>query len=128
MKKYEAICVEGIQELMDIFYAKIRVDKSGVGKIFNDKIGTSDESWEKHKLKIAGFWQGMLLNLGDYSGAPLKAHLDLPPFPREFFEIWLELFEESLRHVFCEEIAMQILQRARGIADRFQLMLYEIGH
>lgn len=128
MEKYDTICIEGIQKLMDIFYAKIRADKSGVGKIFNDKIGTSDAVWEKHKLKIANFWQGMLLNIGDYSGQPLKAHLDLPPFPREFFDIWLELFEESLKQVFCDAVAEEILQKAQMIAQRFQFMLYESGH
>ncbi len=36
--KYQEICVEGIMKLMDIFYDKIRKDKSGLGKIFNNKI------------------------------------------------------------------------------------------
>ena len=45
MEKYSEICVEGIDLLMDIFYAKIRVDKSGVGDIFNNQIGTEDVSW-----------------------------------------------------------------------------------
>lgn len=128
MEKYNTICAEGIQKLMDIFYAKIRIDESGVGKIFNDKIGTSDAAWEQHKLKIANFWQGMLLDIGNYSGQPLKAHLDLPPFPREFFDIWLSLFEESLKQVFCDGVAEEILQKAQTIAQRFQFMLYESGH
>ena len=94
--KHETLCVEGIERLMDIFYAKIRTDTNGVGEIFNNAIGTSDAEWEAHKKKIANFWQGMLLGMGDYQGQPLKAHLDLPRFPREFFGIWLGLFEESL--------------------------------
>ena len=126
--QYQTICTEGIDLLMDIFYAKIRADKNGVGDIFNKAIGTSDEQWEAHKKKISSFWQGMLLGIGDYKGQPVKAHLDLPPFPREFFSIWLELFEESLHKVFSPEIAMQILQRAQLIAERFQYMRYESGH
>lgn len=85
MEKYDEICVESIDLLMDIFYAKIRADKSGVGEVFNNKIGTEDILWEKHKRKIANFWYGMLLNIGDYSGAPLKAHLDLPLFQENFY-------------------------------------------
>lgn len=126
--QYQTICVEGINQLMDIFYAKIRADKNGVGDVFNKAIGTSDEQWEAHKKKISNFWQGMLLGIGDYRGQPMKAHLDLPPFPREFFNIWLGLFEESLNKVFSPEISMQILQRAQMIAGRFQYMLYESGH
>ncbi|WP_299546467.1 group III truncated hemoglobin [uncultured Helicobacter sp.] len=128
MQKFDVICKEAIDILMNIFYAKIRTDKNGVGEIFNSVIGRNDEAWEIHKRKIANFWQGMLLGEGDYSGVPLKAHLDLPPFPREYFEIWLELFDESLKEVFCESVAKQILERAQMIAQRFKFMLYENKH
>ena len=128
MQKFDVICKEAIDILMDIFYAKIRNNKNGVGEIFNNAIGRSDEAWEIHKRKISNFWQGMLLGEGNYSGAPLKTHLDLPPFPREYFEIWLELFDESLKEVFCERVAKQILERAQMIAQRFKFMLYENKH
>ena len=126
--KYQEICVEGIMKFMDIVYAKLRNDKSGLGKIFNNKIGEGEEEWRGHKAKIANFWQGMLLGSGDYSGQPMKAHLELPPFPRELFSTWLGLFEESLGQVFEDNVANNILHRARMIADRFQYMLYENGH
>ena len=114
---------------MDIFYNKVRFDKRGLGDVFNAKIGSDDMAWEKHKAKIATFWQGMLLNSGDYSGHPLKAHLDLPPFPRELFAVWLELFKQSLESVYAKEehIAM-IIERAEMIAKRFMFMLYESGY
>lgn len=128
MAKHSEISLEGITKLMDIFYAKIRTDKTGLGDIFNSKVGTTDEAWDKHKKKIASFWEGMLLGTGSYGGQPMKAHLDLPPFPREFFNTWLGLFDESLKQVFSDEIAAQILQRAGMIAGRFQYMLYESGH
>ncbi len=128
MQKYGAICTEGINKLMDIFYTRIRTDSSGLGDIFNTAIGTSDEQWDAHKKKIGNFWQGMLLGTGDYKGQPMKTHLNLPPFPREFFATWLGLFETSLHQVFTPEIAEQILQKAQMIAGRFQYMLYESGH
>ena len=59
MERYSTVCEEGIDLLMDIFYAKIRADKNGVGDIFNNKIGTSDERWEVHKKKIGEFWRGV---------------------------------------------------------------------
>lgn len=121
----EEITIEKINKLMDIFYNRIRADKNGLGDIFNNKIGTSNEEWDKHKEKISNFWQGMLLGTGNYSGQPMKAHLDLPPFPREFFDLWLSFFEESLSQVFSQETSIEILQRAKIIASRFQYMLYE---
>ena len=126
--KHQEINTQAIEKLMDVFYAKIRADKSGVGDIFNTAIGTSDEQWNTHKQKIANFWSGLLLGIGDYNGQPLKAHLDLPPFPREFFGIWLRLFEGSLDSLFEESPKTQILQKAQMIAQRFQVMLYEMPH
>lgn len=123
--KYDSINMDGISALMEIFYEKIRADKSGLGEIFNGKIGTDEESWDKHKAKIASFWQGMLLGQGDYNGQPMKAHIDLPPFKRELFGVWLGLFEESLNIVFAPQIANEILNKARGIAQRFEYMIFE---
>lgn len=123
--KYDSINMDGINALMEIFYEKIRADKSGLGEIFNEKIGTDEESWDKHKAKIASFWQGMLLGQGDYNGQPMKAHIDLPPFKRELFGVWLGLFEESLNIVFAPQIAKEILNKARGIAQRFEYMIFE---
>lgn len=123
--KYNEINMSGINALMEIFYEKIRKDKNGLGDIFNTKIGTDEISWDKHKAKIASFWQGMLLGEGDYNGQPMKAHLDLPPFKRELFSIWLALFEDSLNVVFEKNIAESILNKARGIATRFEYMIFE---
>ncbi|EKH5421146.1 truncated hemoglobin Ctb, partial [Campylobacter coli] len=116
-----------IGKLMELFYDKIRKDKD-LGPIFNNAIGTSDEAWKEHKAKIGNFWAGMLLGEGDYIGQPLKKHLDLPPFPQEFFGIWLGLFEESLDKIYNnEEMKNVILQRAQMIASHFQNMLYRFG-
>lgn len=123
--KHNEINMDGINALMEIFYEKIRADKSGLGEIFNARIGTDEPSWDKHKAKIASFWQGMLLGSGDYNGQPMKAHLELPPFKRKLFGAWLGLFEESLNIVFEPQIAEDILNKARGIAQRFEYMIFE---
>ena len=121
------ITQEKIQKLMDVFYARIRVHKE-LGEIFNRAIGTSDEQWEAHKKKIGNFWMGMLLGEGDYQGNPMKAHIELPPFPRELFSAWLGLFEECLHQIFDQKDTDFILQKAQVIAQRFQYMLYEVRH
>ena len=125
MNKYDVICDEGIDLLMEVFYAKIRADEKGVGAIFNKAVGITDEVWAVHKKKIGEFWRGMLLGTGNFRGNPPQAHLNLPPFPKEYFDIWLDLFEESLNQVFTEVPAAQILQRAQMIAAGFKTMLYQ---
>lgn len=114
--------------VFDIKLAKVRTDKGELGEIFRDKIGTDDESWEKHKQKIGAFWGGVFLGEQEYRGAPLRAHLDLPPFPRELFSIWLNLFAQSVQQIFEAPCARQILQRAQAIAERFQYVLYDMPH
>ena len=121
--KYDTINKEAIDGLMEIFYEKIRRHKE-LGAIFNAKVGTSDEEWTAHKAKISNFWQGMLLGEGDYSGQPMKAHLELPSFPQKLFDEWLKLFEMSLDIVFTEENKAIILQKAQMIAQNFQRVLY----
>lgn len=121
------ITQEKIQKLMDVFYAKIRNHRE-LGEIFNNAIGTEDEKWEAHKKKIGNFWMGMLLGEGDYQGNPMKAHIELPPFPRELFDAWLGLFDECLLTIFEPSDTQIILQKAQMIASRFQYMLYEVKH
>lgn len=126
--KYQEITKQGINKLMDSFYAKVRADTGELGKIFRDTIGDDDESWEKHKAKISAFWGGIFLGEQEYRGAPLRAHLDLPPFPRELFAQWLNLFAQSVQQIFEAPCAQQILQRAQAIAARFQYVLYDMPH
>lgn len=121
--KRDTIDKAGIDELMELFYEQIRRHKE-LGAIFNAKVGTSDEKWTAHKAKISNFWQGMLLGEGDYDGQPMRAHLELPPFPQELFGEWLRLFEASLDKVFTEANKGIILQKAQMIAQNFQRVLY----
>ncbi|RDU65329.1 hypothetical protein CQA53_06540 [Helicobacter didelphidarum] len=127
--KYNEINPESIAKLMEIFYNKIRKNQE-LGAIFNAKVGTDEESWKAHKEKIASFWRANLLGeQGVYNGYPLKAHLELDPFPREYFHIWLSLFDESLKEVYHNpQCQAQILQRAKTIAQRFQKMIYDFPH
>ncbi|ALV24470.1 group III truncated hemoglobin [Campylobacter iguaniorum] len=121
--RHKAINEASINDLMEVFYEKIRVDKD-LGEIFNHAVGTSDEAWEAHKQKIGGFWSSVLLGSGVYTGNPLQKHFELPPFPREFFSIWLGLFEESLDEIYSQECKAVILQKAQMVANRFMNMLY----
>ncbi len=121
--KSNEIDKKSIDKLMQIFYEKVRKDEH-LGPIFNAKVGTSDEEWAKHKDKISNFWQGMLLGQGNYTGQPMKAHIELDPFPREYFDIWLNLFSQSLDSVFNEENKQIILTRAQMIARNFQNIMY----
>ncbi|RDU58463.1 group III truncated hemoglobin [Helicobacter sp. MIT 99-5507] len=121
---YSDINKESIDKLMDIFYDKIKSDNN-LGPIFKSKIGESKEAWDKHKDKISNFWQGQILGEGNYRRQPMKTHIELPPFPQEFFNIWLDLFSQSLDLVFDDNCKAVFLKRAQMIANSFQNMIYK---
>lgn len=121
---YSDINKESIDKLMNIFYDKIKSDNN-LGPIFKSKIGESKEAWDKHKDKISNFWQGQILGEGNYRGQPMKTHIELPPFPQEFFNIWLDLFSQSLNLVFDDNCKDVFLKRAQMIANSFQNMIYK---
>ena len=125
--KYDKITEASIDELMEIFYEKIREDNRGLGEIFNAKISTDDESWKAHKAKIANFWYVMMLGSGNFAGNPMKAHADLmeeKPFKPEMFDFWLGLFKESLNKLYTDEVADDFHARAAGIGQRFKYLLF----
>lgn len=127
--KYDKVTEASIDELMEIFYEKVREDDRGLGKIFNDKIGTDNEKWKAHKAKIANFWYGMMLGTGDFAGNPMRAHADLKEetdFGMEMFDFWLELFKESLGEVYESDVADDFYARAAGIGQRFRYMLFGV--
>ena len=125
MKETE-ITREGIEKLMEVFYERIRRHKN-LGPIFNAKIGTGEPEWTAHKAKIGRFWAWMMLGEHGYNGNPMIAHIQLPPFPQEFFEEWLELFEECLNQVFEPQCVEIYIQRARMIASNLQRGIYGGG-
>ena len=122
--KYTEINEEGIEKLMDIFYAKIRVHKE-LGPIFNGAVGTDDASWERHKEKIAKFWKTMLLNKNLYMGNPVQPHINLLPFDIKLFDVWLNLFKECLNEVFEEKATNHYYEVADNIGRNFKAVLFQ---
>ncbi|WP_295159776.1 group III truncated hemoglobin [uncultured Brachyspira sp.] len=122
--KYTEINVEGIEKLMDIFYARIRTHEQ-LGPIFNGAVGIDDESWERHKEKISKFWRTMLLNERLYMGNPVQPHINLLPFDIKMFDIWLSLFKECLNEVFEEKAADKYYEVADNVGKNFKAVLFQ---
>src|SRR5438067_6939789 len=89
----EQIPAEEICELVDRFYAKVRLDPE-IGPIFNATI----DDWPAHLSLLKNFWSTVLLMDRSYKGDPLSKHLPLMLDPPHFAR-WLELFEETAREV-----------------------------
>ena len=115
MREQTGIDEDMIEQLVRGFYARIRSD-SLLGPIFDPRI----HDWERHLQRMCAFWSSVVLSSGVYHGQPMRMHLPLPVDARHF-DHWLELFEQTARDLFSEEIAQYFMERARRIALSLEL-------
>ncbi|WP_299813425.1 group III truncated hemoglobin [Tardiphaga sp.] len=109
------ITEESIALMVRTFYARAREDAL-IGPIFDHAVA----DWEHHLSQISDFWSSMLLRTGRYDGRPMRPHLMLP-LTSAHFDRWLALFEPTAREIFSADVAAGIIQRARRIADSFEM-------
>ncbi|HXS12014.1 MAG TPA: group III truncated hemoglobin [Acidobacteriaceae bacterium] len=114
MQTSHPISREEISDLVDRFYAKVRLD-SDIGPIFNAAI----DDWPAHLSLLKDFWSTVLLTERRYKGDPLSKHLELSLDPAHFAR-WLALFAETAREVMTPEHAGIIIGKSHRIAENFK--------
>ena len=110
---------EAIGELVDAFYAKIRVDPE-LGPVFEKAIS----DWGPHLQTMRRFWSSVMLTSGRYKGNPVAAHKRVAGIEFHLFERWLALFDATCRELFDDEIAAEFNTKAKRIAESLQLALF----
>ena len=111
------ITEQEISELVDRFYAKVRLDTE-IGPIFNETV----EDWDVHLHLLKDFWSTVLLGTGRYKGSPPVAHFKLP-IEDKHFERWLALFEETADEVMRPLHAELVVEKAHHIAENMKRVL-----
>jgi hemoglobin len=114
MQAPHQITREEISDLVDRFYAKVRLDPE-IGPIFNAAI----DDWPGHLSLLKDFWSTVLLTERSYKGDPLSKHLELSLDPAHFAR-WLTLFAETAREVMSTEHAEIIIGKSHRIAENFK--------
>ena len=110
-----------ISVLVDTFYSRIRADRL-IGPIFEETIR---DNWEHHLGKMKDFWASVALNAGRYSGEPTPAHKKLLEVQPWHFDVWLELFEETLRDTApTTEAVAYFMDHAGQIAKGLQIAMF----
>ena len=104
-----------IERLVRGFYNRAREDEL-LGPIFNGAV----VDWEHHIANIADFWSSIVLRTGRYGGRPMRPHLMLP-LRGEHFDRWLLLFEKTAKEQYTGDVADVFIDRARRIADSFEM-------
>lgn len=117
MLDQSTITPEEISELVDRFYAKVRIDAE-IGPIF---IAAVDD-WPTHLSVLKDFWSTVLLTERRYKGDPLAKHIPLSLDPTHF-ERWLALFAETAREVMPPAHAALVIAKSQRIAENFKLAI-----
>lgn len=115
---------EEVIQLVNFFYEKVNRDEL-LSPIFNQIAKTN---WEKHLPKMYDFWSALLLGENNYSGNPMKIHVDLSiktNLTHIQFNRWLHLFNETIDEHFIGEKSVEAKTRAKNIA---RLMLLKINN
>ena len=103
-----------ISNLVDTFYAKVRIDPD-IGPIFNAIVG----DWPHHLATLKDFWSTVLLTTGRYKGDPMMTHLQLP-LDADHFDRWLALFAETATEVLSLDHATLVIAKSKRIAQNFK--------
>ncbi len=109
---------EDVSLLVHSFYAKIRKHDI-LGPIFNRSI--PDDRWSAHLEKLTDFWESHLFGVAKFRGSPPIAHQRMDIKERNtinqtHFEIWLQLWFQTLDELFKGERAEDAKERARQMS------------
>lgn len=110
--------LDDIKQLVDEFYNRVKQNPL-IGPIF---IGVIKDNWPAHLEKLYRFWQTVLLSEPTYSGSPFKPHSKLP-IEQKHFDVWLELFYQTINEYFKGEKAEEAKLRATKMAEMFLLKI-----
>ena len=118
MPSFDSITEPAIGALVSGFYGKARRDPM-IGPLFEAAV----EDWDEHLSKLCDFWSSVMLTTGLYKGNPMAAHLKHPIEP-EFFDRWLDLWDETTQEIFPPAEAAQFSLKAERIAESLKLALF----
>lgn len=109
-----------ISTLVDTFYTRVRSHPI-LGPVFD--VAISD--WEPHLATMKDFWASVALGAGRYSGRPLPKHAQHKHIQQWHFNLWLALFEQTLRDTAPTQGAVDyFMERANRIAQSLQYALF----
>jgi len=110
-----------ISQLVDEFYDRIHAHGE-LGPIFTQALGGN---WDTHLTHMKSFWRSVALGTGEYSGRPVPKHKALPGIEPHHFELWLNLFEQTLNDIApTSAVPPFFMERATRIGLSLQLAIF----
>ena len=112
-----------IEKLVDIFYNKVKADKS-LNYFFTE---VAHVNWEKHLHIMYNFWENILFFSGNYKGNPMHLHhhlSEITNIKRKHFQRWNSIFSTTVNELFEGEKAELIKKRASNISSIMQKNIF----
>ncbi|MFT6219901.1 MAG: hemoglobin [Myxococcota bacterium] len=73
------------------------------------------------------FWHSLMIYSRKHKDSPMRKRKDLPTFPEEKFDKWLELFSKTASNLYEDDIAKKFIEKSQLIAKRLKSCLYHCG-
>lgn len=111
-----------IEQLMHDFYELLLKDEV-VGFLFTEVVPLD---LDEHLPRLSDFWEDQLLGTNNYSGNPMRVHMDLhrkSQLKKEHFDTWLKHFNQTVDAQFAGPKAHLAKERALSIATVLQIKL-----
>ena len=112
---------EDLYLILSEFYKKLLANKEM--QHFFEKF-KHKATLETHLSVLVDFWDNILFYTGTYNKNAMQPHIKLhqkKPFTKQHFEIWLELFNQSVDDHFKGNNVQTIKNRALSIATIMQI-------
>ncbi len=112
-----------IEKLVDIFYVKVKEDKS-LNYFFTE---VAHVNWEKHLQIMYNFWENILFFSGNYKGNPMHLHhhlSEITSIEKKHFQRWNKIFSSTVNELFEGEKAELIKKRASNISSIIQKNIF----
>lgn len=114
----ETLDRDALYLLVCTFYERVRRDPM-LHPIFDRRIAA--DAWPHHLERMTEFWSSVLLGSRSFVGNPMAKHAALhdivPGFGAAHFDHWLGLFEETVRGLFADPVADEVMLRARNMGE-----------
>jgi hemoglobin len=116
MELNTAITEESIRLMVDTFYDRVRKDEV-LGPVFDHAL---HGKWDEHLPRMVDFWSTVLLGTGRFQGNVYGKHMVLTGISAEHFVRWLSVFKDTVKQLYNDEKAAEIVLVADRIAGSLQ--------
>ncbi len=115
-----------IEKLVNTFYERVKNNET-ISHYFTQVVKVK---WERHLPVMYDFWENVLFYSGSYAGNPMRVHKTINKrhnFADKDFDVWIELFIQTIDQLFEGEKAELARQRAISIATVMKLKILHPG-